>query len=51
LPRKKELTLVASRKPQLHKRSARDWSKAKADKFLSVLAEAPSVPLVEVRED
>jgi hypothetical protein len=43
LPRKKELTLVASRKPQLRKRSARDWSRAKADKFLSVLAETCNV--------
>lgn len=34
----KELTLVAARNPQLKKRATRDWSKAKATRFLSVLA-------------
>ncbi|MFL6725336.1 MAG: hypothetical protein ACJ8FS_02335 [Sphingomicrobium sp.] len=43
MPRKKEMTLVASNKPQLKKRAARDWSKAKARKFLSVLAETCNV--------
>ena len=33
----KELTLVAARNPQLKKRAKRDWSKAKAARFLSVL--------------
>lgn len=37
------MTLVASNKPQLRKRSARDWSKNKAAKFLSVLAETCNV--------
>ena len=41
--RKKELTLVAAKKPQLKKRAKRDWSKAKAAKFLSVLAETCNV--------
>ena len=36
--RSKELTLVAARNPQLKKRARRDWSKAKATKFLGVLA-------------
>jgi hypothetical protein len=37
------MTLVAARKPQLRKRAKRDWSKAKAEKFLSVLAETCNV--------
>ena len=41
--RKKELTLVAADKPQLKKRAERDWSKAKAAAFLSVLAETCNV--------
>lgn len=41
--RKKELTLVAARKPQRKKRAKRDWSKAKAEKFLSALAETCNV--------
>jgi hypothetical protein len=40
---KKEMTLVAARKPQLRKRAKRDWSKAKASKFLSVLGETCNV--------
>jgi hypothetical protein len=43
LARKKELTLVAARKPQLKKRAKRDWSKAKAAKFLTVLGETCNV--------
>src|SRR5690348_9690078 len=38
MARKKELTLVAAERPQLKKKARRDWSKAKAAKFLSVLA-------------
>jgi hypothetical protein len=41
--RKKELTLVAARQPQLKKRAKRDWSKAKAREFLSVLADTCNV--------
>ena len=37
------MTLVAAAKPQLRKRAKRDWSKAKAEKFLSVLAETCNV--------
>ena len=37
------LTLVACRRPQLRQRHPRDWSKAKAHKFLSVLAETCNV--------
>lgn len=43
MARKKELTLVAAARPQLKKRAARDWSKAKAEKFLGVLAETCNV--------
>ena len=39
----KELTLVAAAKPQLKKRARRDWTKAKAAKFLGVLAETCNV--------
>ena len=35
---KKELTLVAARKPQQKKKAKRDWSKDKAERFLGVLA-------------
>jgi hypothetical protein len=42
-PRKKELTLVAAKKPQLKKRAKRDWSKAKAARFLTVLANSCNV--------
>lgn len=41
--RKKEMTLVAAAKPQLKKRAKRDWSKAKAVRFLSVVAETCNV--------
>jgi hypothetical protein len=41
--RKKEMTFVAAAKPQLKKRAKRDWSKAKAAKFLGVLAETCNV--------
>jgi hypothetical protein len=41
--RKKQMTLVAARKPQLRKRAKRDWSKAKAREFLSVLADTCNV--------
>ena len=41
--KKKELTLVAAARPQLKKRAKRDWSKAKAARFLSVLAETCNV--------
>src|SRR5438309_8052288 len=43
VPRKKELTLVAAKQPQLRKRAVRDWSKVKASKFLSVLGETCNV--------
>jgi hypothetical protein len=43
MTRKKELTLVAAKRPQLRKRAARDWSKHKARSFLSVLAETCNV--------
>ncbi len=36
--RKKAMTLVAAKTPQLKKRAKRDWSKAKACAFLGVLA-------------
>ena len=38
MPRKKQLTPVPGARPQLRKRAPRDWSRAKAAKFLSVLA-------------
>jgi hypothetical protein len=41
--RKKELTLVAARRPQRKKRAKRDWSKEKAARFLSALAETCNV--------
>ena len=43
MARGKELTLVAARKPQMRKKAARDWSKDKAQKFLSVLADTCNV--------
>lgn len=43
MPRKERMTLVAAKKPQLKKQAARDWSKVKAEKFLSVLAETCNV--------
>src|SRR3954471_24258977 len=43
VPRKKQLTLVAARKPQLKKRAKRDWSKAKARAFLEALADTCNV--------
>lgn len=43
MARKKELTLVAATKPQLKRKAKRDWSKDKAAKFLSVLAETCNV--------
>jgi hypothetical protein len=43
LARKKELTLVAAKQPQLKKRAKRDWSKAKATAFLGVLADTCNV--------
>jgi hypothetical protein len=43
VPRKAKMTLVAAEKPQLRKRAARDWSTAKAAKFLGVLAETCNV--------
>lgn len=41
--RKKEMTLVAAKVPQLKKRAKRDWSIAKGAKFLGVLAETCNV--------
>ena len=37
------MTLVAAKKPQLKKKAKRDWSKAKAARFLSVLGETCNV--------
>lgn len=37
------MTLVAAMKPQLRKKTARDWSKDKARRFLSVFAETCNV--------
>lgn len=39
MARRADLTLVASKKPQLRKAAARDWSRDKAREFMSVLAE------------
>ena len=41
--KKKEMTLVAAKKPQLKKKAKRDWSKAKAERFLGVLGETCNV--------
>lgn len=43
MARKKELTLVAANKPQLKKKAKRDWSKAKATRFLTVLGDTCNV--------
>lgn len=43
MARKKELTLVGTSKPQMKQTAPRDWSKAKASAFLSVLAETCNV--------
>jgi len=43
VPKTKELTLVAGAKPQLRKRTTRDWTKAKAERFLSALAETCNI--------
>ena len=40
---KKAMTLVAAAKPQRKKRAKRDWSKAKAVKFLTVLGDTCNV--------
>ena len=39
----RKLKIVGGRKPQIQKASARDWSKAKASAFLTVLAETCNV--------
>jgi len=41
--RKPGLTLVAAAKPQMKKRARRDWTKAKAARFLSALADTCNV--------
>ena len=41
--KKKELTLVAAARPQLKKKAKRDWSKAKAERFLGGLADTCNV--------
>lgn len=41
--KKTELTLLAAERPQLKKKAKRDWSKAKAAKFLGVLAQTCNV--------
>ena len=38
-----EMTLVAAKRPQLKKRAKRDWSKAKAERFLTVLGQTCNV--------
>ena len=43
MARKPKLTLVAAKKPQLKKRGKRDWSKAKAARFLAVLTDTCNV--------
>lgn len=43
MARKREMTLVAAKTPQLRKRSPRDWSKEKAREFLTVLGETCNV--------
>lgn len=40
---KREMVLVGAAKPQLRKKTERDWSRAKAREFLSVLAETCNV--------
>ena len=41
--KKKEMTLVAAARPQLKRKAKRDWSKAKAARFLTVLGETCNV--------
>ena len=41
--RRKQLALVAAAKPQLKKKSARDWSREKGARFLKVLADTCNV--------
>jgi len=43
VPRKSKLVLAGQRKPQLRRASPRDWTKAKANAFLSALAETCNV--------
>ena len=43
MARKKQMTLVAAKKPQRKKKAPRDWSNAKAEKFLGVLVETCNV--------
>ena len=43
MARKSKLTLLAAAKPQLKKRAKRDWSKAKAGKFLKALGDTCNV--------
>ena len=43
MARKSKLVLIGAGKPQLRKATPRDWSKAKARDFLSVLAETCNV--------
>lgn len=43
MPGKREMTLIAGARPQLRKRAKRDWTKAKAEKFLTVLAETCNI--------
>lgn len=43
MAKKKEMVLVAAKKPQLKRKTKRDWSKAKAEKFLTALAETCNV--------
>lgn len=44
-PEKAPLVLVAGRKPQMRKASARSWTKAKQEAFLSSLAETCNIGL------
>jgi hypothetical protein len=43
VPKKKEMTLRAAKTPQLRKKAKRDWSKAKAERFLNTLADTCNV--------
>ena len=43
MARKREMTLVAADRPQMRQQAERDWSKAKAAAFLTVLAETCNV--------
>ena len=40
---KTKMTLVAGARPQLRKRAKRDWTKAKAERFLSALSETCNI--------